>query len=275
MFNLVRAELRRIFYNRSNLIFSAITILCVLLFLVFRFIAIFGSDRAQAVKAYQDDFAFPASLLSSLSISHTIALILLPTITAFVVGSDYHLDTWKMILPRSPLRLRLLAGKLIALMVFVCYLFLFVVAILHICTLFGAYWLNTPMSFTEFLGDPENLRESLRRMLSTFAFIFWYSSVATFLTILSRSLLIGASCPLFVYFLCNLIRAYSPGYVSVVLAPTHFGNLLPRAENIVPIVDATRPDVWFGVSWLIVLTHLLGIFLVCHIILKRQEFASR
>lgn len=275
MIKLVQAELRRGFYNKSNLVFTAIAILCSVLFLSFRFVAVFDSDTAKALVSFQDTFAFPNSVFSLVSLSYTIFFFLTPPVTALLIGADYQFDTWKMVLPRTPKRGSILFAKTCALVIYLLYLFAIVIVIYQICSIVGAIWLNTsPFSNSHFLTI-EGPREGFTNMLASFSFITWYVSIGIFTTIISRSVMIGTFSSFFSFAICNLIKAYSPAAISIWFAPTHFGNLIPRPESIVPIFDSSRPDCSTFISWIVVLSHIFGAYLISLIVLKKQQFTSR
>lgn len=231
----------------------------------------FGGRSDRAIDVFRGTFSFPNSILFTISSSYGFLFLLAPVITSYFVRIDYQLDTWKMILPRTSNRGALLCGKLVALFGYLGLLIVLVGIIVGILGIIGSFWLNT--SFFQF----ESLQFTLEKqeiIIEIFVFLIWYVSIATFLTISTRSIIAGTFGTFAVLAFCNFIRAYSPEYISIYFAPSHFGNLIPGLDAIVGVHTA-RPGCSSIISWIVVSAHILAGFLLSYLILMRQNFASK
>lgn len=274
IFQIFKAEFRRTFYDRSNLVYVGITILFCILLLSFSFVSVFDSNKTKALQTYEKIFAFPNSLYSVLSLSYSFYFFLIPVITSQIIGSDYRLDTWKMILPRISRRTALLTGKLLNLALYLIFLLLIAAIIYHICTIIGALWLGTTVFSATSFETGHDLRLGLTSVLATLSFIVWYISIGTLITIISRSVIVGTFSCFVIFAISNLIRSYSPEYISIWLAPSHFRNLVPAPEYSVAVFDG-RPNCTAFFSWFVVSAHILIAFLASFFVFEKQEFASK
>ena len=261
----MRAEFRRTFYHRSSLVFIGTTLLFCILSLIFQITGMLGStERKIVLRAFQDIFAFPNSIVSALEICRFLFLFIIPTAVGYFVGADYQLNTWKMILPRTPQRSLLLICKILNISILLSFLFIIVFASVLISGVFGAFWLETSIFQS---GNLKISIENQATVLGDISFIFWYISVAVLITIISRSIIIAAFATFVFYIFCNLIQSYSTELISIWFAPTHFGNLIPKTS--------TRPNVSSLFSWVIIIVHITANFVVSFIVLKKQDFSSK
>jgi ABC-type transport system involved in multi-copper enzyme maturation permease subunit len=271
MFKILKAEFRRTFYHRSSLIFFGVTLLFCFLSISFQITAIFDSNTERAIKVFNEVFSFPSLVKSVVGMSFILWLFLAATITSHLIGADYQSNTWKMILPRTPQRNLLLTCKIINLVMYLAFAIFVLLVSVTIVGLFGAFWLNT--SFFRF--DSWQFQfEDQKAIVEIFAFLFWYVSVAALFTIISRSIIVGTFASFAFYILCVMVRAYSPEEFSMWFAPTHFGNLIPRPQSIVEIIDSSRPSLSVLASWIILSVHILGNLILSYFILSRQEFSG-
>ena len=272
MLHILRAEFRRSVYHTSLLVFVGATLLACILALTFQISGILEvAETRELITEFERVFSFPNSLVTSLEISQFLFIFLVPTAVGYYVGQDYQLNTWKMILPRTPQRGLLLLSKSVNVGLLLAGLFLIVFGCYIICGLIGALWLDASIiSDSVFQISFENQQ----KLLNSLSFILWYVSVSVLITILSRSVVIAASCSLVFYLFCSLIQSYSPEFISVWFAPTHFGNLIPVPPDMVLEAGSSRPNISPIISWMVVTFHIGANILISYIALLRQEFSG-
>lgn len=272
MLKILRAEIRRTFNHRSNLIFIGFTLLFSIIFLSFHFPSIFDENRERALTNFQANLAFPNSIFLTLSITYSFLFLLAPVITAYFIGTDYQSDTWKMILPRTSKRNLLLSCKILNLWIYLLLLFFISLILIHICSFVAVLWLKTSFIQEDVWQIPYDKQQ---KVLEIIFFAIWYVSLGTLLTIVSRSIIAGAMITFVVFIICNLISAYSPEIISIWFAPTHFKNLIPQPPSPIPIYEATRPTFSTTISWIVVITHIVVNSILSYFFLSRQDFSAK
>ncbi len=270
MFSILRAELRRSIYHSNILIFVGVTLLISIFALSLQVSEVLqNTETTELILEFEKAFSFPNSLVNSLDRSQILFLFVIPAAVGYYIGQDYQLNTWKMILPRTPQRGILLLGKSLNVIILLTSLFLIIFGGYLICGVVGALWLDTSI-----IGDSvfHLTLENQLIVLESIAFIFWYLSVSILITIVSRSVIMAASFSLAFYFFCVLIQIYSPEIISVWFAPTHFSNLITVPTK--PGITDFRPSVAPIVSWMVVIVHIIANLLISYIVLMRQEFSG-
>jgi ABC-type transport system involved in multi-copper enzyme maturation permease subunit len=271
MLKIIRAEFRRTFYHRSSLVLIGITILFCVLSLSFQITGIVGGEKSKVLQAFNDTFAFPNSIFTAIGIAQFLFIFIVPTAVGYFIGIDYQINTWKMILPRTPQRWKLLTSKILNVLIFLAFIFCIIWLSVFISALFGSIWFDVPIFQTE---NVTTSIETQTRTIGDIAFIIWYISLAVLITICSRSLLIAGFATFAFYIFCNLMRSYSPEFISIWFAPTHFGNLIVAPISEHNLIDASRPDVSVIFSWTIIILHMFVNLIISFFVINKQEFSG-
>lgn len=267
MFRLLKAEFRRTYNHRLNLIFVGIAVIFSLIILTFEMTEFIGLSSESAFVKYQERLSFPISILNSFSLSFLYLIFLTPLISAYTVGSDYQLNTWKMILPRNPQKGLLLFCKLINLGIYLLGLFLISLVITHIFSLFGMIWLKVPFFQTI---EGTLLFEKQSFALDITVLVVWCASVSVLVTLITRSISIGSSVTFGILILTYMVNKNAPEYVSMWFVFSHIGNLLSKSQSGVTAQHSF--SVLF--SWCVVMGNVMLNLLIGYLALRKQQFSS-
>ncbi len=269
MRKLILAEARRFYLHISAVIFITISIIYIILNMSFVLAQIIGENRDMALVVFRETISFPNSIPFAVVSCYGLFYFLLPAITAQCIGVDYQLDTWKMILPRIPNRSSLLFAKIINTSIFLLVLIVLVVLFVNVLGLISSFYLGE--SFLQF--EYWNMKpEKVAAVVEFVVFVIWYLAVAVAMTILTKSILFGTMGTISVAAFCGLIREYSPEYLSIWFAPTHFQNLIQVANDGSGPIKPTILSVSIFTSWTIVIIQIVVLFLLSFIVFKRQDF---
>ncbi len=271
MFKILKAEFRRTYNHRRNFIFIGIAVVFSLIILTFEMTEFIGLSSESAFTKYQERLSFPISILNSFSLSFMYLIFLTPVISAYLTGSDYQLNTWKMILPRNPQKGLLLSGKLINLVIYLFGLFLISLFITHIFSLFGMLWLKVPFFQT---NESNLLFEKQSWALDITVFVVWCASVSVLVTLISRSVSIGSSVTFGVLVLSYLVSKHANEYVSMWFVFSHFGNLLSKPQSSIELYNVARPNFSVFFSWGVVTGNIALNLLIGYTAFEKHQFSS-
>jgi ABC-type transport system involved in multi-copper enzyme maturation permease subunit len=271
MLKILKAEFRRTYKHRRNLIFIGVAAAFSLIILTFEMTEFIGLSSELASTKYQERLSFPISILNSFSLSFIHLIFLTPIISAYMVGSDYQLNTWKMILPRNPQKGLILSGKLINLVIYLFGLFLISLFITHIFSLFGMLWLKVP--FFQ-LNESTLMFEKQSWALDITVFVIWCASVSVLVTLISRSVSIGSSVTFGILILSYLVSKHTADYISMWFVFSHFGNLISKPQSSVELFNVARPSFSVLFSWSVVTGNIVLNLLIGYVVLKKQQFSS-
>lgn len=269
MRRLIHAEARRSYLHISTVIFVSIAIIFSVLSMSFILAEVFGENKDRALTVFRETLSFPNSIPFALFSCYGLFYLLLPAITAQNLGIDYQLDTWKMILPRISNRNALLFAKIINTSLFLLSLIVLVFLVVNCLGLISSFYLGK--SFFQF--EYWNMRMAKVAAVTEFVvFVVWYFAVAVAMMVLTKSILFGTMATISVAAFCGLIRDYSPEYLSIWFAPTHFQNLVQVVNGSLPQVNSVKIHVSVYTSWTIVIFQIALLFLLSFIVFKRQDF---
>jgi len=271
MLSTLRAELRRLKSHRGIHVLLLLAFVYYLADVTVKIVYALNEPRERAVETFAESFNFPASVFTSIASSFVLFLFLWPAIAAKVIGGDYEADTWKMILPRSPQRWRLLTGKVLVLLILILVLLVADFVFLNIGALIVAGRLDIPFVSAPFVSLERKHVEVAAQFLS---FVLWYTSATVLFTVISKSAFTGAFAALSFYFVCVFIRSYSPEMLSILFAPSHFSNLIPPEESVVVFAGGSRLHISYALSWVAVLFHVFGNLILSYVWLEKQNFDS-
>ncbi len=271
MLSILRAEFRRLTTHRGVHVLLLFAATFYLVDVVVKTAYVLNEPRERALEVFVESFNFPISLFTAVSTSFVLFLFLWPAITAKLIGGDYESDTWKMILPRTPERWRLLSGKALVLVVLIVVLVLLDFVFLNIGALIAASQHDIPFLSAPFVSVEHHHKEVAAEFLG---FVLWYSSVGVLFTVVSRSVFTGAFATLSFYFVCVFIRIYSPEMLAILFAPSHFSNLIPPEESAVVFAGGRRLHISPALSWLAVFLHVVGNLFFSYLWIGKQDFDS-
>ena len=222
-----------------------------------------------AAKEFEKSLSFPSSIFTAINVSLIYLVILTPMVSAFIIGSDYSLGTWKMILPREPRRHVLLAAKLITLCAGISFLLTIALIFVHVSSTLCSVWLDV-----SFMGQSWQVSVAKQATaIGGIALVSWCLTVSVLLTIITRSVFLGSSLTFIVLILFRLLSSQAPEYISMWLVTSHLENLFPQTETDVNVQSSLAP---YSLSfrWGVIAGSILLNLLVSFVLLKRQEFAE-
>ncbi len=269
MKRILTAELRRVAFHRGMHLVTLVALLLYLIDTTVKVVYTLAQNHGRSMDSYHESLAFPGLVFTSLGTSYILMLVLGPAIVALVFGQDYSSDTWKMILPKVSSRYRLYLAKSLTAFAGVAFIILLGQITLGVGSAIASAKIGARFFF---VPEPELLHFGMEIGIETIVFTLWYTTLSAVLVIASRSQLVGAFATLSAYFGFVFIRMYSPEYIALWFAPSHFSNLLPEFYRDGLIHGGHRLSVASSISWLITGAHLFAQILLGSAVLKKQDF---
>lgn len=269
MYYVLKAELCRLRHHRGIMAFFCIAFILYAADATIKAIYTVNQEPQRAVDSFRESLAFPSFIYTAFSSSFMFVLFLGPGIVATIVGQDYQSDTWKTLVPRLSDRRMVMIAKTISAILAITLLITLGLIVMGVGGFISSTILSTPFTYWP---ESDAIRSFGEGITEFTAFFAWYLSAGVLLVIISRSAMIGAFAMLAFYFICVFIRMYSPEYLAIFFAPSHFTNLAPLIQSDVVLSGRNRLNFPWQLSWLVVGIHVIGQIVTGVTIFKRQDF---
>lgn len=266
--NLYRAELTKNIHHKLTYIVLIVSI--VIEISVMFAIAPNGSSK-EASGWIVDNFSFPGSLNWVPLVATPMAWLVLPVMVANIIGIDYDLRTWNIILPRARYRWLTLIAKLMAT---TSILIGWLLVMLIIALLFGAIY-SKMVGVSVFANrDSQFYFECCNSWVKMFATIACYGAIVFVFTIFFKSIVSGTLISFLTIMSFMFISRFGSDFFALLTPLQHFDNLLSRPLGDGVTIDFTRVQFPVWGSWGVILSYIVICLSISFFLFQKQDISE-